>query len=318
MKAPAPVTSSPQTRSLTLFAAVVLLWSGCAHDYLYVPVGPNTAGGPAARYPIPPNGPQGEAYVTSFGFTEMEAEAGMPGTMLHARFAVSNGSGVAWTFDSRLQSLAAPGRPPQGAAFLNTDAGVGPIYPVPPGQARVFDMYFALTPPQDQAPNLQGFELEWNLDAGGQPVTGRTSFQRFEGSGGSYDPYPPYVAVGLGFGVGWWYGPAYYPYRRMHAPIIRRYYFPPARGTAGPWRGSPPGRSGGPGLRGTPPAAGAGWRGTPPGSTAPAPGGGLRGTPPASSSVRAAPLSTPRSSPVRSGGSRGGGFRGGGGRGRGR
>jgi hypothetical protein len=293
--------------STALAAGALSLLSGCAHDYLYVPVGPGTAGGPAVRYPIPPAAPRGEAYVTSFGFTDIDADAGMSATMLHARLAVSNGSGGPWSVDGRLQGLTAPGRAPQGAAFLNSDAGQGPVYVIPPGQARVFDLYFAMTPPLDQALNVSGFSLDWNVDAGGQPVSGRTSFQRFEGSGASYDPYPPYVAIGLGYGVGWWYGP-FFPYHRFHPPIIRRYYFPPARTPAGAWRGSPPGS---PGMRGAPPTGG-GWRGSPPSGSSP--GGAWRGSPPASNSVRAAPAAAPRSS----GAPRAGGFRGLGGRGRGR
>ena len=284
--------------------------SGCAHDFLYVPVGPGAAGGPAMRYPIPPGMPQGEAYVTSFGFTDIDLGPGAPGTLLHARLAVSNGSAAAWSVDGRRQAMVFAGRPPVGPAFLNTDAGAGPVYVVPPAQARVFDLYYALPAPFDQAMNLAAFELDWQVDAGGMPVDGRTSFQRFEGEAGSYEGYPPYVAVGLGFGVGWWYGP-YFPYRRTYPPIIRRYYYPPARGVGGPWRGAPPPARG---MRGSPPGAtGGGLRGSPP----PAPaGGGFRGMPPGSSSVRAAPApapSAPRSSPGRSM-MRGGG----GGHGRGR
>jgi hypothetical protein len=293
--------------SATLAAGALSLLSGCAHDYLYVPVGPGTAGGPAIRYPIPPQAPRGEAYVTSFGYTDIDADSGLPGTLLHARLAVSNGNNVNWSVDGRTQSLSAPGRPPQGAAFLNTDAGNGPVYLIPPGQARVFDFYFAMPPPLDQAPNLGGFVFDWNIDAGGQPVSGRTSFQRFEGGGGSYDTYPPYVGIGLGFGAGWWYGPLF-PYHHVYPPIIRRYYYPPARAPYGSWRGAPPGSPGN-GWRGSPPTGG-GWRGSPPSSST---GGGWRGSPPAGNSVRAAPLSAPRAAPSRGGG----GWRGGG-RGRGR
>ena len=293
-----------KTAVVALATAIAAFGSGCAHEYLYVPVGPGSAGGPAARYPIPPQAPRGEAYVTSFGFTDLDAGPGGPGQLLHARLAVSNGGPFLWTVDGREQSLVAAGRPPQAPTFLNTDAGSGPIYEVPPGQARVFDLYFALPPPLDQPVSLQGFALDWRVNAGGQPVGNRTAFQRLEGDGQSYDPYPPYVAVGLGFGVGWWYGP-FFPYRYRHPPVIRRYYFPPARATSGPWRGAPPNRAG---WRGTPPGGG-GLRGTPP-AAAP---GGWRGTPPAQNSVRAAPapVSSPRSAPSRS-------FRGGGGRGRGR
>jgi hypothetical protein len=269
--------------------------SGCAHDLLYVPVGPGASGGPAMRYPIPPTAPQGEAYVTSFGFTDIDLGPGAPNMLLHARLAVSNGSPGVWTVDGRMQAVTYAGRQPVGPSFLNTDAGVGPVYLVPQGQVRVFDLYYALPAPFDQPMNLGGFSFECLVIAGGQIIPGRTSFQRFEGAAGSYEPYPPYVAVGLGFGFGWWYGP-FFPYNRVYPPVFRHYYYPPARGPGGPWHGRPM-MSGS--LRGAPPPGGGGWRGSPPAA------GGLRGSPPTS------PAPAPHfSSP---GGGRG--FRGGGGHG---
>jgi hypothetical protein len=248
-----------------------LVGAGCAHDYSYRPVGIGPGDAPAARYPIPPAAPQGEAYVTSFGFTDMEVDSGRDAQLLHARLAVQNSSAVPWTVDGREQYLAAPGQTPQPAAFLNTDAGQGPIYFVPPGQARVFDLYFAPPAPYDHPQSLAGFALDWRVNAGGQPIAQQTPFQRFEGYPGSYAAYPPYVAVHLGWGLGWWYGP-YYPYRYRYPPVIRGYYYPSARGRVYPhgggWRVAP---SGG-GWRGTPSGGGGGWRGTP--SGAPRGGGG--------------------------------------------
>src|SRR4051794_6072899 len=151
--------------ALALVTGVLALGSGCAHEFTYLPVGPGAAGGPAARYPIPPQAPQGEVYVTSFGLTALDAEPGRPVTMLHARLAVSNGSQGPWAGDGRQPMLNAPGRPPQAPAYLNTDASGGPIYYVAPGRASVFDLYFALPPPLDQPQYLGGFSLAWNVDA---------------------------------------------------------------------------------------------------------------------------------------------------------
>ena len=278
--------------------------SGCAHDFLYVPVGPGAAGGAAMRYPIPPTQPQGEAYVTSFGFTDIDLGPGAPSQLLHARLAVSNGSAAVWTVDGRMQALGYAGRPAVGPSFLNTDAGVGPVYVVPPGQARVFDLYYALPAPFDQPLNLGAFTLDWQVSAGGQIIPGRTSFQRFEGAAASYDAYPPYVAVGLGFGFGWWYGP-FFPYHGVYPPVIRHYYYAPGRGPGGPWRGRPVVAGG---LRGSPPPGG-GWRGSTPAAGA----GGLRGMPPTSPSVHPAPAPAPAPHFSSPGGGRG--FRGGGGHG---
>jgi hypothetical protein len=284
------------TRSIgfALFAALsgmLALGAGCAHTYTYVPVGPGAAGGPAAQYPVPPVGPHGEAYVTSFGFTDFDTGQGSVQRFVHARLAISNGSAATWEVDGREQFLAAPARQPAPPSFVNTDAGTGPVYPVPPGVVKVFDLYFA--PPQGlgQPESLAGFALDWSVNAGGQIVANQTSFERYDGPVESYAAYPPYVTVGLGFGFGWWYAP-FYPYRH-YPPLIHGYYYAPRGAWGGPWRGPAPGV----------------WRGTPPrtGGTAPA-SGGWRGTPAATS--RSAPASAPV---IRR---RTGGWRGGGGGGR--
>src|SRR5947207_1680933 len=95
--------------TFALVTGVLAAGSGCAHELTYLPVGPGATGGPAARYPIPPQAPQGEVYVTSFGLTDLDVEAGRPATMVHARLAVSNGSAVPWAVDGRQQMLNAPG-----------------------------------------------------------------------------------------------------------------------------------------------------------------------------------------------------------------
>jgi hypothetical protein len=289
---------SPRLLFFVVMGAVAL-GAGCAHQYTYVPVGPGAAGGPAAQYPVPPSAPQGTVYVTSFGFTDFDNGQGGSQRLLHARLAVSNGSSVPWEVDGRQQYVTAPGVAPQSAAFLNTDAGQGPVYPVAPGAANVFDLYFAVPPGAD---NLGGFGLDWSVNAAGQVVQEQTTFERIEDTGYSYAAYPPYVTVGLGFGVGWWYGP-YYPYRH-YPPLIHGYYYAPHRAWGGPYHGAPAG-----GWRGAPPRAGT-WHGTPPAS------GGWRGTPPASGggAWRGSPPSAPRSAPFHgTPPSHGGGFRGGGG-----
>jgi hypothetical protein len=245
-------------------AFVAAAASGCAHEFAYRPV--DAGGAPAARYPIPPEAPHGEVYVTSFGFTRMDVAEGRSADMMHARVvAVNNGPNV-WTVDGRAQQLlVAPAQAPLIPAYVNTDAGMGPVYTVPPAQHRVFDLYYAVAPPLDHPEQLGAFELAWRVDAAGRPITGRTPFQRIEGSGGGYDPYPPYVFIGLGWGPGWWYGP-FFPYG--YRPVIRTYYYPPSGARSyGPWRGTPttaPSRSGST-WRGTPPrSGGSGWRGSPP------------------------------------------------------
>jgi hypothetical protein len=221
------------------------------------------------RYAVPPEAPQGEVYVTSFGFTELDVGNGAPATLLHARMAVRNGSGQPWSVDGRRQMLVAAGYPSQTPAFANSDAGQGPLYVVAPGQANVFDLYYPVAPP------IRSFALQWSVDTTGRTVGEQTAFLRVDEPARSYTPYPPYVVVGLGFGVGWWYGP-HYPYYYHSPPVVRRYYYPPAYGHGGGWRGAPY-RATPPGYyRATPPPGG--WHGRP---AAPArPGGGWHGAPP--------------------------------------
>jgi hypothetical protein len=254
--------------SLILAASVSI---GCAHnsDYSYRPAGPAFAGAPAARYPIPPGAPRAEVYTTSFGFADLDLPD-RGAEMLHMRLAVVNSGTDNILVDGRQQALVAPGQQPVGAAFLNTDAGSGPVYTVPPGQNKVFDLYFAPPPPLADARALANFEFQWHVQLGPQVYAERTPFERVLGPHAeyAYNPYPAFVHMHLGFGMGWWYGP-YYGYR--YPPVIRGYYYPPARGyryppSAGGWRGG----GGGGSWRGTPSMGGGGWRGSPG-------GGGFRG-----------------------------------------
>jgi hypothetical protein len=257
---------------LIAVTGALLASTGCATYSSYVPAGPGANGGPAMRYAIPPEAPQGEVYVTSFGFTDLDVGSGTPATLLHARMAVQNGSGQPWSVDGRRQLLVAPGYQAQTPAFANSDAGQGPLYVVGPGQSNVIDLYYAVAPP------ISSFGLQWSVDAAGHAVAQQTPFLRVDEAPRSYTPYPPYVVVGLGFGVGWWYGP-HYPYRPHYPPVVRRYYYPPAYGHAGGWRGGGSYRGTAPGYyRATPPPGG--WRGRPPAAAPAHPGGGWRGHPP--------------------------------------
>src|SRR5436305_1586060 len=113
--------------ALATFLAAVA-GAGCAHEYAYRPIDPSGAPAPAARYPIPPEVPRGEAYVTSFGFTSMDVAEGRTADMMHARLVVMNGGVAPWTVDGRAQQLLVPaGQEPLIPAFINTDAGTGPV-----------------------------------------------------------------------------------------------------------------------------------------------------------------------------------------------
>jgi hypothetical protein len=219
-------------------AAMLATAAGCTPAYVYVPLTIGAPSGPVVRYAVPPESPRGEVYVTSFGFTELDAGAGHPVNALHTRLAVSNNGPGAWALDGRQQQLVAQGQPPQGPSFLNSDAGPGPLYLIPPGQTRVLDIYYVMPPPLDTAQSLGSFSLAWRLLAGAEPIAQTTAFARVEEQAEPYAAYPSFVAVGLGVGVGWWYGPHY---AAFGPPVIRGYYYPPARARAsGGWRSTPP------------------------------------------------------------------------------
>lgn len=255
--------------TFTLLGGLAVVAAGCAHDFVYLPIGPGGGAGgePAAQYPIPPDNPQGEVYVTSFGFTDVESGA-QQGSLLHVRLAVTNGSSGTWTLDAQEQRLMAPGQPAQPPTTVNTDAGGnGPTYEIPPGRVNVFDLYFSVPPPQNRASALASFFLDWNVNAGGRAIAEVTSFQRFDQAApDAFAGYPPYVTVGLGFGAAWW-GPPFYPIGGL-SPFVRGYYYPPSRMRGGPWRGPRPG-----GWRAVPPTGG--WmHAGPRGGFHGAPGGG--------------------------------------------
>ena len=218
---------------------LVAALAGCAHDYAYWPAGLGAGYGPATRYPFPPDVPRGEVYVTSFAFTQMDVAPGQSAETLHARLVIVNEGPDTWTIDGRQQLLSVRhDLPPIGPAFVNTDGGPGPTYPVASGQRRIVDLYFAVPAGFQLPKDLPWYELAWRLQVGAQSIPQRTVFQRFDGTGAPREPYPDYVFAGLGGGGGWWYGPAF-SYARP--PVIRGYYYPPARArTSAPdWRGVP-------------------------------------------------------------------------------
>src|SRR3954465_7814323 len=88
-----------------LALGIGLLGTGCAHEYAYMPVDAAAGGGPAARYPVPPEAPRGEVYVTSFGFMQMDVPAGHSPAMMHARLVAVNNSPIPGTVDGRAQRL---------------------------------------------------------------------------------------------------------------------------------------------------------------------------------------------------------------------
>ena len=98
---------------LVLAIVVAVGAVGCAHEYAYRPAVPGAGNDAAVRYPIPPEAPHGDVYVTSFGFTQMDVAQGQTADMIHARLVAVNNGGDVWTVDGRAQQLElSPGQPP--------------------------------------------------------------------------------------------------------------------------------------------------------------------------------------------------------------
>jgi hypothetical protein len=240
----APILIDEGRRHMRKIAAAVVMVSaalgliaGCAHGYVYAPLAIGAPAGPVVRYAVPPESPRGDVYVTSFGFTQVDTDSGRAVRALHARLAVANNGPGAWALDGRQQQLVAEGQPPASPAFINSDAGPGPLYLIPPGQSRVLDLYYFIPPPLDTVEALGKFSVSWRLLAGAEPISQTTVFARMEEREEPLAAYPPFVAVGLGSGVGWWFGPRY---AGLGRPVTLGYFDSPARAraTAG-WRGTP-------------------------------------------------------------------------------
>lgn len=208
---------------------VCALAVGCAtQKYGFRPSGnvaTAEAGYPASHYPVPPDGPRGEVYVTSFGTREVDAGSGGHSQLIHVRVAVANHNADAdWTVDPGKQLLVAPGAAPERPSFMEVDGKHDGNTVVARGQRRVFDLYYQMPNGARNARNLPGFEVQWTLDGGGQTFAERTGFTR--------EPFHEYddgpntrVAVvaapwwAYGYGPGWWggfgfgyYGAWGYPY----------------------------------------------------------------------------------------------------------
>ncbi|MES1206057.1 MAG: hypothetical protein ABUS79_08990 [Pseudomonadota bacterium] len=194
---------------------ISVLAFGCAtQKYGFRPTGPVTsaeAGYPASRYGVPPESPRGEVFITSFGTRAIDT--GPSKELIHVRVAVANQSdNHAWSVDPGQQMIATPGAPPQRPDFMEIDGRQNGTTTVPPGQRRVFDLYYRLPPGARDVGAIPTFELQWQVNTGDKSVGDRTAFSREPID--DYDEGPrTRVAVGVGVGVPWWaygYGPGWY------------------------------------------------------------------------------------------------------------
>jgi len=158
----------------TALVAGSLFLSGCVHDYLYVPVdqGRRAAG---VRYPIPPTTPRARR-TSRRSASHIDADLGMsPRCCMRAS---RSRTAVAAVDPRRAPAgLSAPGARRRRCVFEQR-RGAGPGTD-PACSARV-DLYFAMTPPLNEALNLSGFASTGISTRAGSRV-GTYVVQRFGG-----------------------------------------------------------------------------------------------------------------------------------------
>jgi hypothetical protein len=210
-------------RSFLGLAFLGLTASACsATTYAYVPAtsAPPASlyGHPAADYAIPPQAPQGDLKVASYG-----VEALSPGNSddeavgaLHLRISINNRSTTAWTLDTREQQAFVDGLATSTPAFASASPGTGspPLVTIAPNSTRLVDVFFPLPEELQGASSVPGFRFTATVHTPAGPVYEVTPFARVETDTDSayvadtsspQAEYDPYV-----YGYDYWDSPFYY------------------------------------------------------------------------------------------------------------
>jgi hypothetical protein len=215
-------------RALAFLAGVAA--AGCAPlPYYFTPteqVTATTDGLPSARYPVPPESPQGTVYVTSFGVVQADvAGTGQATPLLAVRLTVSHDSGPEpWNVDTREQLLQIPGAGKSRAAFVNSDVTGAPVIPVANTQKRTIDLYYTLPPNMANGVKIPTFDFLWQVHTADRLVAQRTPFQKQEVEIATAWTYPVFP-MGPGWGPYWWYDP-FYPEVTFYPPVVLHNTYP--------------------------------------------------------------------------------------------
>jgi len=203
------MTSQPSRSftALTLFALAGL--GACAHHYDYQPAERDLVpfqGRAAARYPVPPERPEGEVRVVTFGMQDLSPTGGgslMPA--LHVRLLVANnGDATPWNVDTRQVLIDIAGEGSSPAVYVNSDVGTLPNITIAQGEQRTIDFFFPLPGSMQGEAAIPHFDVKWQVVTGTRPIAGRTPFDRFD-----LQAPPPRVAVAFRWGPHWWFDPFY-------------------------------------------------------------------------------------------------------------
>jgi hypothetical protein len=190
--------------------SIVIGLIACAPAYAYVPDANANAtvdGRAAADYPIPPEKPEGDVRIASFGFADL-GDASAPNDALHAvralhlRIVVANNSAKPWTLDTREQKLDMQGFGKSSPAFASADQGTRPpIITIDPAGKRVVDLFFPLPIDGQTAGKLPHFDALWRVHTDTQVVAERAEFDRIV--------LAP-VRTAIDYGPSYWWAPPYW------------------------------------------------------------------------------------------------------------
>jgi hypothetical protein len=179
---------------------------GCGQpSYVFVPAQNADAvmnGEPASLYQIPPQDPQGDVQVASFGI--QQAPNGPPS--MHVRMIVSNDSDQPWVLDTRRQLAVVPGVGRVRAMSATSSLAQPPRISIDSDDEAIVDLFFPLPPSDTSAKELPDFDLIWRVQTNRGTITDRTRFDRRRVEPVAFGPeWGPYGWYDYDF-YGPWYG----------------------------------------------------------------------------------------------------------------
>jgi hypothetical protein len=183
--------------------------AGCATtaSYIYSPERAThlADGYPAAAIAVPPEAPQGQIEVTSFGIVGITPDGSSPMNALHVRLAIANnGDTTPWEISPNDQLVEIAGEGQSRPMFVNTDVRTLPTVTVTQHERRVLDFYYPLPPAIASNDDLPAFDFLWQVTTPSRPFASRTRFDRIEEE--SPTTYTN-VVLYTGWGPLWWYDP---------------------------------------------------------------------------------------------------------------
>ena len=211
---------------LLLVSIATLTAAACAPSYVYLPEENATAtvaGRAAARYAIPPEAPQGDVRVASFGVAKVTPQGSSESyNALHVRMVVSNESKTPWKLDTRDQLISIANEGESRPIYASADRDGLPVIEIAPQDKRTVDLFYPLPADMQSAKRIPDFDVIWKVDTGTRPIAERTPFQRLEvepqlAAAGSYSydySWGPYI----------WYDPFYPTLTFVHPYIPPRIY----------------------------------------------------------------------------------------------